>query len=235
MSLCRFRRQYEQLSLFERLRIMCKIETGWSARRVARQIGHSHYVVKRCWDQRIRDMSFTRRPDSKRPRQSNRREDHHIERNERVQPTASSAVIQAQVEPSLGASVSSFTTQRRLEEGHLGSRCPLRVLHLTPTQRRLRLERWRARRIWTAAEWNQLLKAIFQQDNAQRHVKKYHKTISALLLPFLSVPDPQICLHSSISRYHLERRVGHLTSLNEREARLQEIWNGMSQNIIQNF
>ncbi|GFU69305.1 transposable element Tcb2 transposase [Trichonephila clavipes] len=33
---------------------------------------------------------------------------------------------------------------------------------------------------------------------------------------------------------HLGRRVGHPTSLNKLEARLQQIWNEMSQDIIQN-
>ncbi|GFW29600.1 transposable element Tcb1 transposase [Trichonephila clavipes] len=34
---------------------------------------------------------------------------------------------------------------------------------------------------------------------------------------------------------HLGQRFGHLTSLNELEARLQKIWNEMSQDIIQNL
>ncbi|GFW88622.1 transposable element Tcb2 transposase [Trichonephila clavipes] len=104
MSLRRFRRQCEQLLQFERGRIIGMREAGWSARRVARQLGRSSdYVVRRCWDQWIREMSFTRRPGSGRLRQKSRREYHHIIRNERVQPTTSSAAIQAQVEPSLGA------------------------------------------------------------------------------------------------------------------------------------
>ncbi|GFW37094.1 transposable element Tcb2 transposase [Trichonephila clavipes] len=48
MPLCRFRRQYEQLSQFERGRIIGMMEAGWSARRVARQLGHSDCVVRRC-------------------------------------------------------------------------------------------------------------------------------------------------------------------------------------------
>ncbi|GFW07790.1 transposable element Tcb2 transposase [Trichonephila clavipes] len=46
---------------------------------------------------------------------------------------------------------------RRLAEGHLGSRRPFGVLPLTPTHRRLRLEWYRARGNWTAAEWNQIV------------------------------------------------------------------------------
>ncbi|GFW64831.1 uncharacterized protein TNCV_3066881 [Trichonephila clavipes] len=79
------------------------MKAGWSARRVARQLGHSDCVVRRCWDQRIREMLFTRKPCSRRPRQTSRREDRQIVRNARLQPTASSAAIQAQVAPSLGA------------------------------------------------------------------------------------------------------------------------------------
>ncbi|GFV54857.1 transposable element Tcb2 transposase [Trichonephila clavipes] len=72
------------------------MEAGWSARRVARQLGRSDCVVGMCWDQWIQEMSFTRRPGSGGPRQTSRREDPHIVRNARVQPTASSAAIQAQ-------------------------------------------------------------------------------------------------------------------------------------------
>ncbi|GFX77120.1 transposable element Tcb2 transposase [Trichonephila clavipes] len=76
---------------------------------------------------------FKRRPGSGHPRQTSRREDRYIVRNARIHPTASSAAIQAHVAPSLGAPVSSRTIRRRLAEGHLGSRRPLRVLPLTPT------------------------------------------------------------------------------------------------------
>ncbi|GFX31616.1 HTH_Tnp_Tc3_2 domain-containing protein [Trichonephila clavipes] len=77
-------------------------------------------------------MSFTRRPGSGCPPQTSRPEDHHIVRNVRLQTTGSSLAIQAQVAPSLGAPVSSRTIRRRLAEGHLRSRCLLRVLPLTP-------------------------------------------------------------------------------------------------------
>ncbi|GFT06979.1 transposable element Tcb1 transposase [Trichonephila clavipes] len=44
-----------------------------------------------------------------------------------------------------------------LAEGHLGSRRPLHELPLTPIHQRLRLEWYRARGNWTAAEWNQVV------------------------------------------------------------------------------
>ncbi|PRD22255.1 UNVERIFIED_CONTAM: hypothetical protein NCL1_49561 [Trichonephila clavipes] len=94
MPLRRFRRQY-------RGRIIGMMEAGWLAKRVARQLGRSDCVVRRCWDQWIREMSFTHRPHSGRPRQTSCREDHHIVRNARVQPPVSLAAIQTQVAPSL--------------------------------------------------------------------------------------------------------------------------------------
>ncbi|GFS98714.1 transposable element Tcb2 transposase [Trichonephila clavipes] len=78
-------------------------------------------------------MPFTRRPGLGCFRQTSRREHRHIVRNARLQPTASSAATQAPVAPSLGAPVSSRTIKRHLAEGQFGSRCPLRVLPLTPT------------------------------------------------------------------------------------------------------
>ncbi|GFW47772.1 transposable element Tcb2 transposase [Trichonephila clavipes] len=89
MPLHCFRRQYEQL---EKGRIIGMMEAGWSARRVARQLGRSDCV----------GTSGSERS-SRRHRQTSHREDRHIIKNARVQPTASSAAIQAQIAPSLRA------------------------------------------------------------------------------------------------------------------------------------
>ncbi|GFV77946.1 cytochrome P450 3A14 [Trichonephila clavipes] len=133
-------RHSEQLSQFERGRIIGMMEAGRSARRVARQLGRFDCAVRRCRDQWIREMSFTRRPGSGHPRQTSRREDHPIVKNALVHSTALSAAIQAQLVPSLGPPVSFQYIRRRLAEGHLGSRRSLRVLPLTSTHRRRRLE-----------------------------------------------------------------------------------------------
>lgn len=320
MPLRRHRRQYEQLSEFERGRIIGMMEAGWSARRVARQVGRSDFTVRRCWDQWTEETSFTRRPGSGRPRQTSRREDRHIIRHARVEPTASLAAIQTQAAPSLRAPVSSRTIARRLAEGHLVSRRPLRVLPMTPTHRRLRLEWCRARQDWTATEWNQVVfsdesrfnlssddnrvrvwrlrgerlnpafalqrhtaptagvmvwgaiaydtrsplilihgtmtaqryvhdilqphvlplmarlpGAIFQQDNARPHTARMSQDclrhITTLPWPARS-PDLSPIEHIWD---HLGRQVGQPTSLVELEARLQQLWNEMSQDIIRNL
>ncbi|GFW15949.1 transposable element Tcb2 transposase [Trichonephila clavipes] len=102
-------------------------------------------------------MSLTRRLRSVPPQQNSRRKDHRIVRNARVQPTASSAAIQAHVATSLGAPVSSQTIRRRLAEGHLGLWRPMRVLPLRPIHRHLRLDWCHARENWPAAEGKQVV------------------------------------------------------------------------------
>ncbi|GFX20716.1 transposable element Tcb1 transposase [Trichonephila clavipes] len=77
--------------------------------------------------------------------------------------------------------------------------------------------------------------AIFQQDNARPHTARLSQdclhTVTTLHWPARS-PDLSPIEHIWD---HLGRRVGHPTSLNELEERLQQIWNEMSQDIIQNL
>ncbi|GFT29625.1 transposable element Tcb2 transposase [Trichonephila clavipes] len=122
MSLRRCRSQYEQLQ-------EGMMEAGWSSRLV----GRSDLTVRRCWDQWTEEASFTRQSGSGRPLQTSHREDHHVIRYASVQPTASLATEQTHAAPSLRAPVTSRTIARRLAEGHPVSRCPLRVLPMTPT------------------------------------------------------------------------------------------------------
>ncbi|GFX25752.1 transposable element Tcb2 transposase [Trichonephila clavipes] len=74
--------------------------------------------------------------------------------------------------------------------------------------------------------------ALFQQDNARpntiRASQDGFRTVTTLPWPARS-PDLSPIEHICD---HLWRRVGHPTSLNELEARLQQIWNDMSHDII---
>ncbi|GFU07480.1 transposable element Tcb1 transposase [Trichonephila clavipes] len=78
-----------------------------------------------------------------------------------------------------------------------------------------------------------LSESIFQQGNAQPHTARVSqdciRTVTTLTWPIRS-PDLSPIEHIWD---HYGQRVGHLTSLNELEARLQQIWNEMSQDIIQ--
>ncbi|GFX31158.1 transposable element Tcb2 transposase [Trichonephila clavipes] len=154
-------------------------------------------------------MSFTRRPGSGRPRQISRREDRYIVRNARVQPTASLSAIQEQVAPSLEVPVSSQTIRRCLVEGHLRSRRPSCVLPLTPTHRRLRLERCRARGNWTAAEWNQIVfsdESIFNFISDDNRVRVWSPRGERVNLAFASqryiAPTDSVMVWGPIATIH---------------------------------
>ncbi|GFX69969.1 uncharacterized protein TNCV_2099871 [Trichonephila clavipes] len=53
-----------------------------------------------------------------------------------------------------------------------------------------------------------LPRAIFQQDNARLHTARVSQDCLALLLSFLGLPDPQICLQTSISGIILGGELG---------------------------
>ncbi|GFX91606.1 transposable element Tcb1 transposase [Trichonephila clavipes] len=80
-----------------------------------------------------------------------------------------------------------------------------------------------------------LPESIFQQGNTRCHTERvsqyYLRTVTILHWPARS-PDLSPIEHIWD---HFGRRVGHPTSFNELEARLQQIWNEMSQDIIQNL
>ncbi|GFV33512.1 HTH_38 domain-containing protein [Trichonephila clavipes] len=61
MPLRRNRRQYEQLTDFDRGRIIGLREAGWSNRRIGRHLGRSDIVVARCWQQWITEGRVYRR------------------------------------------------------------------------------------------------------------------------------------------------------------------------------
>ncbi|GFV70152.1 uncharacterized protein TNCV_2552961 [Trichonephila clavipes] len=118
MPLCRFRRQYEQLSQLQRVIIIGMKEAWWSARRVARQLNRYDCVVMRCWDQLDpRDVIYTKtRLRTTSTDQSSRRPPHR----KKCTRTANCFIghLQAQVAPSIGVPVSSRTIRMRLAEGH---------------------------------------------------------------------------------------------------------------------
>ncbi|GFX46128.1 transposable element Tcb1 transposase [Trichonephila clavipes] len=80
-----------------------------------------------------------------------------------------------------------------------------------------------------------LPRVIFQQNNARPHTVRMSpdclRTVTSLPWPARS-PDLSAIEHIWD---HLGRRVGHPTSLDELKARLQQIWNEISQDIIQNL
>ncbi|GFW77841.1 transposable element Tcb1 transposase [Trichonephila clavipes] len=77
--------------------------------------------------------------------------------------------------------------------------------------------------------------AIFQQDSDQPLTARVSQNC---LRTVITLPWPARSLDLAPIEHiwdHLGRQVGYPTSLNELEARLQHMWNEMSQDIIQNL
>ncbi|GFV59355.1 protein GVQW3 [Trichonephila clavipes] len=157
MPLRRNRRQYEQLTDFDRGRIIGLREAGWSNRRIGRHLGRSDMVVARCWQQWITEGRVYRRGGSGRPRNTNDREDRAIRRVATSAPTTSLASIQRHLPPSRHPVPSRETIRRRLTEVGLRSRRPLRRLPLTPHHRQCRLDFCRPRATWSVTDWRHVI------------------------------------------------------------------------------
>ncbi|GFT64975.1 transposable element Tcb1 transposase [Trichonephila clavipes] len=77
--------------------------------------------------------------------------------------------------------------------------------------------------------------AIFQQDNARFHTARVSQDCLRTVTTF---PWPTRSSNLSPIEHiwdHLGRRVGQPTGWDELEAKLQQLWNEMSQDIIQNL
>ncbi|GFW76795.1 transposable element Tcb2 transposase [Trichonephila clavipes] len=130
MPLRRNRRQYEQLTDFDKGRIIGLREAEG---RVYRRGGSG------C------------------PRNTNDREDRAIRRVATSAPTTSLASIQRHLPPSRHPVPSRETIRRRLTEVGLRSRRPLRRLPLTPHHRQCRLDFCRPRATWSVTDWRRVI------------------------------------------------------------------------------
>ncbi|GFV62404.1 uncharacterized protein TNCV_4680161 [Trichonephila clavipes] len=83
----RARRQFSQLSEFERGLIIEMKTAGWSTHRVAVQVDHSECAVTNCWEQWTREGTHARITGSGVTRKTMRKEDRRIGRQALVDPT----------------------------------------------------------------------------------------------------------------------------------------------------
>ena len=146
------RARYQQLSPFERARIIGLCEAGLSLRTVAARVGRQASTVQRVWQQWSNEGTHTRRPGTGPARQTTVREDRRIIRMARMEPHATAAQIRAAVAPH----VTQQTVGNRLRAAGLRSRVPAEGVPLTPQQRRVRLAWCRERSTWVD-EWHRVV------------------------------------------------------------------------------
>ncbi|GFW21573.1 HTH_Tnp_Tc3_2 domain-containing protein [Trichonephila clavipes] len=124
----RIRAHYEQLSEFERGRIIGLKEEGWANRRIARHMGQSDAAIRRCWQEWVDRGRFKRHDGSGRPRTTADRQDRLIARSA---VTALDTLLST-VRRTTRTRVSTMDIHRRLIERNLCSYRPLRQLPFTP-------------------------------------------------------------------------------------------------------
>ncbi|GBL76159.1 hypothetical protein AVEN_234441-1 [Araneus ventricosus] len=133
MPLRRRRNHYQQLTEFERGRVVRLREGGFSFCDITERLGRNISTVHDCWQLWSKEGTVSRIPGSGRPRGTTEREDLHIRSMAVVHHTASAAEIQAAV----GTTVTQPTVTNRLLQGQLRAKCPVACIP-TPNHCRLR-------------------------------------------------------------------------------------------------
>ncbi|GFV54994.1 HTH_Tnp_Tc3_2 domain-containing protein [Trichonephila clavipes] len=131
----RIRAHYEQMSEFERSRIIGLKERDWAKRRIARHVGRSLEAIRRCWQEWVDNGKFQRPDRSGRPRAT-------ADHKDRLTVRSAVTALDSSLSTNRRAThtlVSTMTIHRRLTEKNLRSYRPLRQLPLTPAHCRARV------------------------------------------------------------------------------------------------
>lgn len=156
MPRVRQNQNFNQLSDFERGRIIGMKEAGFSLREIANRVGRNVSTVSRCWSRWSEEGAHERRQGSGRPRSTTDREERHLRTLVvRDRFSTSRALGNVWVE-ALGRRLSMASVYRRIRSFGLRSYRPFLTLPLTPNHRARRLDWCNARVHWTQ-EWHRVV------------------------------------------------------------------------------
>lgn len=145
------------LSEVEVARIVALAEEGVSYREIARRLGVSDSVIRRALSRLQETGNMTRREGQGPRRITTDREDRTLIRSAIRSRTATAPAIANQLQGNVGVRVSGQTVRRRLREGNLLSRRPVRVPALNANHRRGRLAYAREHLVWDRQLWSRVL------------------------------------------------------------------------------
>ena len=138
--------QYQQVSAFERGRMVGLREAGLSNHDIAARTGHAATTVMRVWNQ-WREEGRTQRRSGTGPRSVTTAWDgNHLVRMAVTDHTASYTVLSRRWSTATSLDLSPSTVRHRLLKAGLVACIPLRRLPLSRDHQRLRLQRARERR-----------------------------------------------------------------------------------------
>ncbi|GFX95735.1 transposable element Tcb1 transposase [Trichonephila clavipes] len=156
MSRRKQRSAFDQVSEFDRGRIVAYRDCGLSFREIGSRVGRNQTTVMWICDRWMQEGTTDRRGRSHSPQYTTSREDRQIVRMTVTDHSVTSRTVAQHIESVTHHSVSARTIRRRLQQSGLSARRLLLDLPLTQNHRRLRRQWCDERRMW-AAEWNEVI------------------------------------------------------------------------------
>ncbi|GFT39931.1 transposable element Tcb1 transposase [Trichonephila clavipes] len=173
MSRKKQRSTFDQVSEFDRGRIVAYRDCGLSFREIGSRVGRNQTTVMRICERWMQEDTTDRRGRSHPPQCATSREDRQIVRMTVTDRSVTSRIVAPLIESVTHPSVSARTIRRRLQQSDLPARRPLLGLPLTQNHRCLRRQWCDERRIWEA-EWNEVVftdesRICLQHYDGRRH------------------------------------------------------------------
>ncbi|GFU88744.1 transposable element Tcb1 transposase [Trichonephila clavipes] len=217
MSRRKQRSAFDQVSEFDRGRIVTYRDCGLSFREIGSRVGRNQTTVMRICDHWMQD----RRGRSHPPQCTTSREGRQIVRMIVTNRPVTSRTVAQHIESVTYHSVSACTIRRRLQQSGLSARRPLLGLLVKQNHRRLRRQWCDERRMW-AAEWNEVVftdesRICLQHHDYQIRVWRHHgeRILSSCVMHRHTGPAPSIMVLGGIgynARTPLVRIAGTLNS-----------------------
>ncbi|GFU07568.1 transposable element Tcb1 transposase [Trichonephila clavipes] len=149
------RSAFDQVSEFDRRRIVAYRDCGLSFREIGNRVGRNQKTVMRICDSWMQEGTTDRRGRSHPPQCTTPREDRQIAHMAVTDRSVTSRAVAQHIESVMYYSVSASTIRRRLQQSGLSARRPLLGLPLT------QIQWYDERRMWVT-EWNEV---VFTDDS----------------------------------------------------------------------
>ncbi|GFW99592.1 transposable element Tcb1 transposase [Trichonephila clavipes] len=150
------RSAFDQVSEFDKGRIVAYRDCGLSFREIGSRVERNQTTVMRICDRWMQKGTTNRRGRSHPPQCTTSREDRQIVRMAVTDHSVTSRTVAQHIESVTHHSVSACTIPRRLQQSGLSAKRPLLGLPLKQNHRRLRRQ-WCYERVMWVAEWNEVV------------------------------------------------------------------------------
>ncbi|GFS51406.1 transposable element Tcb1 transposase [Trichonephila clavipes] len=221
MSRRKQRSAFDQVSEFDRGRIVAYQDCGLYFREIGSRVGRNQTTVMRICDRWKQEGTMDRRGRSPPPQCTTSHEHRQIVRMAVTDRLVTSRTVAQHIESVTHHSVSARTIRRRLQQSGLSARRPLLGLPLKQNHRRLRRQWYDERRMW-AAEWNEVVftdesRICLQHHDGRIRVWRHRgeRMLNSCVMHRHTCPAPGIMIWGGIgypSRIPLVRIAGTLNS-----------------------